>query len=292
MSISFLQWLGVEIGLYLLLAFGCGLCIGVGGIFDLSLIASYAIGAYTAALLMTNGYSFSASLLCSFVIVAVTSFFLSYMARKLTEEQCAIATLAFASLISTLTLSWVSLTGGALGLAGIPRPSIFSFSLDEENSFLTGLWFTVIVFGALFLLIYKNPIGRFLRSSSEFATGARSLGVPLGMTQTLALILSATTAATSGAFFATYISYIDPSSFSIKEMIVLLTIVAVSGTRRFWTLPLATIVLVSLPDLLRFTPLSDYPETMSPLRQLFYGILLCVFIRLFNKKIFLLKRTV
>ena len=72
--------------------------------------------------------------------------------------------------------------------------------------------------------------------------------------------------------FASYISFIDPSTFQLKEGIFLFTIIIVGGLSSAKGSIVGALILISLPEVLRFIGLPY--ETAAQLQQIIYGALL------------------
>jgi branched-chain amino acid transport system permease protein len=90
-------------------------------------------------------------------------------------------------------------------------------------------------------------------------------------------------AAIAGAMYAYYVTYIDPTSFTVSESIFMLSIVIVGGAGRLRGPILGAVILVSLPEILRFL---DVPNSIAAnLRQILYGGLLVGFMMLRPKGI-------
>jgi branched-chain amino acid transport system permease protein len=89
-----------------------------------------------------------------------------------------------------------------------------------------------------------------------------------------AFAVSAALAATAGCIYAHYITYIDPTSFTVMESILIISMVIIGGAGSLWGPLVGAIVLVTLPEALRFVGL---PNTVAAnLRQMIYGSLLII----------------
>ena len=87
-------------------------------------------------------------------------------------------------------------------------------------------------------------------------------------------MISSALAAVAGVLYATYISYIDPNSFTIMESIFIISIVIIGGAGSLWGPVVGSAVLVSLPEILRFIGLPN--AVAANLRQIMYGALLVI----------------
>lgn len=253
------------IGIYLILAQGFNLVFGVAGLFNLAHIAAWAIGAYTTAILATD---FSAGTVSCLIASAIVSGLLALpvgvISLKLQQEYFAIGTLAFSSMVSALLINWKSLTGGVLGITGIPRPVLLGWDFSERLDFMCFVYVLLILSNALLYFAFKNSFSRKLRAQSEFEEGALALGLNTQELRTECFLIASICAGISGSLFAYFMQYIDPSSFLLNEMVFVLTIVVLGRPGNFTGCILATFFLLLLPEALRFTG-----EVQGWLEQLF-----------------------
>ena len=184
-----------------------------------------------------------------------------------------VATLGLAIIVENILKNWTSLTRGPLGLPGIPKPTIFGITL-------TGITYLalVIVVGVVtyYLLRYliKTPFGRILQAIREDELVAKSLGKNVTKYKTQALLISAFFAGLAGSLYAHYITFIDPTSFSILESVLIISMIVVGGIATLKGAIIGAIILILLPEALRFLPL---PSSMiGALRQIIYAVLLVV----------------
>jgi len=260
-------------GLYLILAQSLNLTFGLGQLFNLAHVASYAVGAYTTALLATEAESpFWVCVTASVLTSGVFALLLGAIALRLSNDYFAIGTLAFSSVVSSLLINWRSVTHGVLGIPGIPRPDLLGADLYQNSHFLALMSIFVVVTQVLFYLLYSSPFGRALRGLAEYEQAALALGRDTRLIRNFAFFFSSAGAGLAGSLFAYYLSYIDPSSFSLGEMVFILTIVIVGRPGSYWGVIAATIFLVLLPEPLRFLQIDS--AYLGPARQLIHATLL------------------
>jgi branched-chain amino acid transport system permease protein len=265
--------LAILIGIYLILAQSLNLTVGLGQLFNLAHIASYAIGAYTAALLSTeHGYSFWSCAALGTVVSGLFALALGVISLRLSTDYFAIGTLAFSSVVSALLINWKTLTHGVLGIPGIPRPEILGIDFYDNTNFLILLFGAVALSQVFFYLIIKSSFGRSIKALAEYESAAAALGKSPSRTRAIAFCLSSSAAGLAGAFFAYYLNYIDPSSFNLGEMVFVLTIVIVGRPGSFFGVAGATVFLVLLPEPLRFLQINS--AYLGPARQLLHAIIL------------------
>lgn len=272
MIVAYFIHLAIIVGIYLILALSLQLALGYTGLVNLGHVAFFAIGAYVSALLTLNEIPFVIALLLAGVISLCFGFFLSLPTNKLKGDYLALATLAFTLVVYAVTLNWTSLTKGPLGLSGIKKPSILGLSFSSNFSFFI---LTLIIVLIVFFIIKKlveSPFGKVLEATRDNELSARVLGKNTLKLKSIALAVSAFFAGIAGSLYAHYFSYIDPSSFTIIQLIPLLCIVIIGGLASLKGTVIATIILVLLPEPLRFI---GFPSSIvGPMRQIIYALIL------------------
>lgn len=264
--------LAILVGIYLILALSLQLALGYAGLINLGHIAFFSIGAYISALLTLNGIAFIVAILLAGIISAFFGFLLSIPTNKLKGDYLALATLSFTFVVYEVTLNWNSLTRGPLGLPGIPKPSIFELNFSSNFSFLI---LTIILVLAVYFIIKKivdSPFGKVLEATRDNELATRILGKNTFKIKSIALATSAFFAGIAGSLFAHYITYIDPSSFTITQLIPILSIVIIGGLASLRGTIIATIILVLLPEPLRFIGFAS--SVVGPMRQIIYALIL------------------
>ncbi len=290
-SKQYLIHLLILVCIYLILAQGFNLNFGVGMLFNLAHVASYAVGAYTTALLATDyEFSFVSCLLASMLTAGIFSFLLGAISLKLDSDYFAIGTLAFSSVVSALLINWKSLTRGVLGIPGIPRPIISGHEYLENTEFLFLIGGVAIAVQLFLWCIFNSPFSRALKAQAEFSHAASALGKNVSLVRNYSFFIASAMAGLAGSFFAYYINYIDPSSFALHEMIFVLTIVAIGRPGSFWGCIIACFFLVLLPEPLRFIDIP--PSILGPMRQLIYAVILFLVVYINRARIFPVQRKV
>jgi branched-chain amino acid transport system permease protein len=289
-KMEYLIHLIILIGIYLILAQAFNLVFGLGLLFNLAHIATYALGAYTVALLtVDHAFSWYLALFFALSLSGIFALLIGAISLRLSSDYFAIGTLALSSVISALLVNWKSVTRGVLGIPGIPRPEVMSFDLYNNSNFAVFVWsFTVLVLAFLFI-IFHSPLARSLRAQSQHLWAAKSLGLETVHHSIIAFVLSSILAGLAGGLFAFYMSYIDPSSFMLTEMVLVLTICILGKPGAFWGTIYSTVFLVLLPEALRFTELP--PSILGPMRQLIYAVILFLVVYRNRRTLFPMQRT-
>jgi branched-chain amino acid transport system permease protein len=270
---EYLLHLLILVGIYTMLAQSLNLAAGFGGMISLAHAGFYGVGAYTAAILAVNYHvPFLYVLPLAMLISGLLALIVSAIAIRTVDDYFIICTLGIQVIVFSLMNNWMSLTRGPLGVPGIPSIQILGLTIDGKIPFLVlTLFFAAAVF--LFLhFLTQSSFGRTLRALSKDEIFAQSLGKNVYAAKVTAFTISAMLAAVPGVLYAHYISYIDPTSFTVDESIFILSIVIIGGMRNFWGSVFAAAFLVFLPEALRFVGLPN--SIAANLRQIIYGMIL------------------
>jgi len=241
-------------------------------LFNLGFVGFYAIGAYASALLALSGQPFWFCLLTAALVPTIFAYILSTATNKLKGDYLALATMGFSFVIYAVSLNWIGLTKGPLGLPGIPRPQFWGIDFNNDTNFLI---LSALISILTYLILHKiasSPFGKTLEAIRDDELAAKSLGKKTATAKSLALMISAFFAGIAGCLLASYLSYIDPTSFMFVNLIPILTIVVIGGLASLPGTVFATIIIVLLPEPLRFIGLPS--SLIGPGRQLLYALFL------------------
>jgi len=276
--------------LYVMLTQSLTLTAGYSGLISLAHAGFYGIGAYTSAILSVNyGFPFLTTLPVAMLISGIIAVLVSLIALRTVDDYFIIITLGIQVVAFSVMNNWMGLTKGPLGIPGIPAVSIFGFAFNSKISFLIlTLILTTLVFYIL-RNITKSPFGRILIALSEDEIFTKSLGKKVYLAKVTSFTLGAMFAAIPGALYAHYISYIDPTSFTVNESIFILAIVIIGGMKSLWGSAIAAAALVILPQALTFIGMPG--NIAANMRQIIYGLAL-VFMMFKYSKGFLSKKYV
>ncbi len=229
---------------------------GMTGQISLGHAAFFGVGAYgTAILTKTLGLSLLVSIPIAGMLASLVAFILSYPAGRVKEVYLAMMTLGFGQIFLEVAREWTSLTGGVMGLSGVPSASlgtllILGAKLTTVDYFRSLLLITV--FAVFFVRNFsQSRIGRslFIVHSSELAAG--SVGIDRGRTKQLAYALSGLFAGFAGAFYAHLVGYLGPDSFTITRSIEVLVIAIVGGLWSIGGQIISAIFFTLLPEQLQ-----------------------------------------
>ncbi len=260
---------------YTMLSQSLNLSAGFAGLISLTHAGFYGIGAYTTAILSSfYGVSFWAGISLAMLISGCIAFIVSLIALRTVDDYFIICTLGIQVILFSIMNNWMDLTRGPLGIPGIPSIQLFGFSVESKISFLLLSLFFVGAIWFVLRNIFRSGFGKTLMAISEDEIYSQSIGKNVYLSKTVSFTLSAMFASVPGTLYAHYISYIDPTSFTVNESIFVLSIVIIGGLGNLSGSFFASAFLVLLPELLRFVGMPD--SIAANMRQIIYGLILVI----------------
>ena len=270
--------IAILIGIYSILALSLNLIVGYTGLLSITQAAFYGIGAYVIAILLTSfGMNFFLSIIVGMIITGVISLAIGYVLSKFDGDYFALGSFGFNIIVYSIFLNWQSLTRGPLGIPGISKPVFFG--IDSNNNFY--FLILVIIFALLVYLISqfitKSSFGRVLKAIREDEKAIEVFGYNTLFFKLTIFVIGAMIASIAGALFASYITYVDPTSFALSESIFILAIIILGGLANNKGAVLGAICLVILPEALRFVGFPS--DVAAQMRQVVYGLILILLMR-------------
>jgi branched-chain amino acid transport system permease protein len=269
-----LKWVdnfGIQILIYVMLAWGLNIVVGLAGLLDLGYVAFYAVGAYSYALLSLNfGLSFWLLLPLAGILSAFWGVLLGFPVLRLRGDYLAIVTLAFGEIIRLVLINWKEVTQGGFGISGIAKATLFgfyefnakpdgfaaTFGLAPSSAYYKiFLYYLVLALCALTayvtIRLRRLPIGRAWEALREDEIACRSLGINTTTTKLTAFAIGAMFGGFAGAFFAVRQGFVSPESFVFIESAVILAIVVLGGMGSLSGIAVAAVVMIGGTELLR-----------------------------------------
>jgi branched-chain amino acid transport system permease protein len=300
-----LKWIdnyGIQVLIYVMLAWGLNIVVGLAGLLDLGYVAFYAVGAYAYALLGTEfGWSFWLLLPAAGIMAAFWGIILGFPVLRLRGDYLAIVTLAFGEIIRLVLINWREVTNGAAGISGVPKVSffgVFTFNVSDPNyiskvfTFLpqSGVYYKIFLYYLILLLalltayvtirLRRMPVGRAWEALREDEIACRSLGINTTTTKLTAFATGAMFGGFAGAFFAARQGFVSPESFVFLESAIILAIVVLGGMGSLVGIAIAALVMIGGTEILRelqFLKLVFGPDFTPELyRMLLFGMAMVV----------------
>jgi branched-chain amino acid transport system permease protein len=256
--------------IWVLLATGYNIVIGMCGQLTMSHIAFYGIGAYTSSLLVRDvGVPFPLAFVAAIILPTIGAWIMAKAAVKFTAAYLAMITFAFHSMCWMLFVNWQPVTNGWEGVLRIPPASVFGYTFDTTGK-VYYLLLVVATLGVVAAARIKNSrVGRAFFAIRDNRLAAKGVGINTQRTITLAFCLSGAYAGAAGSLMAHFVKYIDPTSFSLSPLIDLLVIVLIGGRGSVMGVAVAAVVFTFGLEYLRF--LQDW-------RLMVFGALLLLLI--------------
>jgi branched-chain amino acid transport system permease protein len=215
----------------------------------------YALGGYIAAILSTKvfpvpaGQPFPVPLVLLEMLIAggvcgLLGIAVGIPALRLRGIYLAIATIAFVEILRILCLN-LDITGGAVGIFGIPQP----FTQPIEY-----LWIVLPLLLLSMVFLYRLErirVGRAFTAIREDELAADAMGINPTYFKVLAFTLGAILAGFVGAVSAHFLNTWNTRQGTFDSSVIILTFVLIGGSRTFLGPVLGGMVFTALPEVLR-----------------------------------------
>jgi len=254
--------------LYAALALSYDLIVGHVGSLSLAHPAFFGIGAYTAALLVTEArWPFAASLAAAMVAAGVAALAIGVPMFRLTEHSFAMGTLGFAVVVQIVATNWVDFTRGPLCVTGIPKPALGPWRLAT----LPALYWMGLAAVALVALLYRGlttfRLGRAFHAVCDNETLAAAAAIDPLKYRMLAFVIGGALAGGIGTLYVSYVGVLCPGELAVSLTVSLLVMVFLGGAGSLRGVLVGAAAFTALPEVLRMAP---------TWRMVIYGLLLLV----------------
>lgn len=251
---------------YIILVLGLNIVIGYAGLVDLGYAAFFAVGAYTTGILMSLGINFWVTIPIAVVFCIIAGIIIGGPTLRLRSDYLAIVTLGFGEITRILARN-LKITGGASGLVGIERPTIFGYKLYQTTDF----YYTFLVLVILAIIVarrlHHSRLGRAWQYIREDEDAAEAMGIDPVKTKLYAYMVGAAFGGVAGAFFAVKMTAISPETFAFTQSAMILLAVILGGMGKIPGVILGAVFLVFFPEIFR---------EIGEMRMLIFGIFLVI----------------
>lgn len=264
--------------LYVMLALSANLLSGYTGLLSFSNAAFYGLGAYVTTLSMKAlGLNYFLSLLIAIGFNVLVSLIVTFFSTRLKDLYFTLATLAFQVVVFGLLYNWQKVTGGSYGISEIPTVKVFGHELSGtgELSVLGGVFAILIV--SFFVFFQRTPFIRLLECIRDRELGAVSLGKDIAHYKFICNSLAAAFTAIAGSLFAVYSGFIDPTSFTLSESILIVNMILIGGTGNLIGPLFGACFYVLLPQVMRLVPINS--SQGASLQMIVYSLILILVVR-------------
>jgi branched-chain amino acid transport system permease protein len=264
------------LNIYILLVLSANLLVGLANLLSICQAAFYGIGAYFSAyFLLQWNLPFVVVALIVMILTGLSSLAVSFASVKLKGDYFVLATLSFQMIIFTVLYNWMDVTNGSSGISNIPSLKLFGIT---NISGVYGYFALTTVMSIIVILLFRNlknsPFGRMLTAIRCDELTVLSVGRNPVRFKTFTFFISAAFSGLAGLLYASYVSYIDPTSFTLDESIFILTALFVGGIGNVKGPVLGALFVVILPEIMRNVGLPD--AIAANLRQIFFGLALVI----------------
>ena len=260
-------------GIFAVLALSLNLLLGYTGQLSLGHAAFFGIGAYATALLTVKlEWSPWIGLLAAVVLPGLAGWVIGRLALKLRGAYFVLLTISFAGCVSLVSVNWMDLTNGPLGLPGVPAleialPGAPALSLRTKVAFYYVVLVAVVLAYLVCLALVRSRVGRALVALRENETLAASVGIDGTHYLVLAAVVSAAMAGFGGGLYAHYTRFVSPEVFLFTYTVTMVIMVVAGGKGTLAGPVVGAVLFTVLPEALR-------AATSWQWQMLLYGILL------------------
>ncbi len=260
-------------GIFAVLALSLNLLLGYTGQLSLGHAAFFGIGAYATGLLTVKlEWSPWIGLLAAIVLPAVAGYVIGRLALKLRGAYFVLLTISFAGCVSLVSVNWMDLTNGPLGLPGVPPleialPGLPALSLRTKAAFYYVVLAAVALSYLVCLALVRSRVGRALVALRENETLAASVGIDGTHYLVLAAVVSAAMAGFGGGLYAHYTRFVSPEVFLFTYTVTMVIMVVAGGKGTLAGPVVGAVLFTVLPEALR-------AATSWQWQMLLYGSLL------------------
>jgi branched-chain amino acid transport system permease protein len=259
-------------GIFTILALSLNLLLGYTGQLSLGHAAFFGIGAYTSALLALKlEWPFWIGLPAAALAAGLAGWAIGRLALKVRGAYFVLVTISFAGVISLVSVNWMELTNGPLGLPGVPAPELASISFRTKSAY----YYLVLLAAAVAYLVchrlVHSRLGRAFLALRENEALAESVGVDPVRTLVLAAVVSAAMAGVAGSLYAHYTRFVSPEVFLFAYTVTMVIMVVAGGKGTLLGPVIGALLFTVLPEALR--------EAMAwQWQMLAYGVLLVLLV--------------
>ncbi|WP_312098420.1 ABC transporter permease subunit [Niallia sp.] len=289
------------VGIYVCMALGLNIVVGLAGLLDLGFVAFFAVGAYTYGIFATaqannfmpfgtyplSGNSFWFFIIIGLFVAALFGVLLGIPVLRVKGDYLAIVTLGFGEIIRIVFNNLdkpVNITNGAMGLPSIQQPEIFGITLSQPNQFyyIVLVMFIIVIYAVT--RMEHTKLGRSWKAVRENEIAAQAMGIPLVKTKLTAFAIGASFSGMMGVVFAAKQMFVDPTSFTYLESTTILVMVILGGMGSVpgVILGAAVVTILNLQVLTELTgwlsQVTTIPDALSPakMQRFIFGALLII----------------
>jgi branched-chain amino acid transport system permease protein len=224
------------------LAIGCFLLLGVN-LFSLATGGLMAIGAYLSIwLTMQQGWAFGPALVAATLAASLAALGLGSLVLRLRGDYFTMATLAFTEVVRVIALNWDSVTGGALGVFGIPK--------------LTETWHLALLLVVVVYLAWavrNSAIGERMHAVAVDELAVSTAGYDVARIKLAIFTASGAIAGLGGGLAAHLNMFVAPGDFGFLRSFDAVIASVLGGVLNIAGPVIGAVILTVLPEAMRFS---------------------------------------
>jgi branched-chain amino acid transport system permease protein len=255
---AFFVHVAVIMLIYVPLAVGQNLITGNSGQVSMGHAAFYGCGAYLTAILALRVAGLPALAVAAVAVAgtAVLGLLVSLPAIRVSGDYLFIVTIGLNLIFLDVVTQWQPVTGGAIGLPGVPVFSVGGWRALEPESFYYVALAAAGLAAGLVAALLASRFGRAVEAVRDDRLAAEASGIGVTGVRVAAFAVGAGLAGLSGAMFAYYIGFVGPTNFDVQQSLLIFEMAIIGGLGSVRGAVLGAVLLIALPEV--FRPLQDY----------------------------------
>jgi branched-chain amino acid transport system permease protein len=245
--------------IYAIFVTGLNLFMGYAGQVSFGHNAFAALSGYaSAALTASHGWQPLTAFAAGMALALGAAFLIGYPTLRLKGHYLAMATLAIGLIVYEVAVQWQAVTGGYMGLSGIPPIGIGGFEIVSERAQLAFLATVVLLTTSSAMRIRASRLGRALVAIAGSEDAARALGIDVAHYKLVAFLISAAYAALAGSLFVHVVGFVSPEVYGLHMVVLAFTMLYVGGIGTAAGPLIGAVIISLLPE--TFRALKDYQD--------------------------------
>ena len=245
--------------IYAIFVTGLNLFMGYAGQVSFGHNAFAALSGYaSAALTASHGWQPLTAFAAGMALALGGAFLIGYPTLRLKGHYLAMATLAIGLIVYEIAVQWQAVTGGYMGLSGIPPIGIGGFEIVSERAQLAFLATVVLLTTSSAMRIRASRLGRALVAIAGSEDAARALGIDVAHYKLVAFLISAAYAALAGSLFVHVVGFVSPEVYGLHMVVLAFTMLYVGGIGTAAGPLIGAVIISLLPE--TFRALKDYQD--------------------------------
>ncbi|EXG88142.1 MAG: branched-chain amino acid ABC transporter permease [Lacrimispora sphenoides] len=243
----------IQVLINIIIVVGLNFITGLTGQMNLGTAGIFSMGAYTSSLLATRlGINPWICLIAAVGMGFLIGMGLGYPSLRVSGVYLALTTIGFSEIVRILMTNLTGLTGGALGVTGIPPFSILGhkFQTNKEIYYLYLVIAVILIFNAY--RIVNSKWGRAFLAVKDNPDAVEAGGINIASIKILAFTLAAVYATVAGSLYAHYVGFINPSAYNLEYSINYVVMLVIGGIGSVPGNVLGAILVTLVPEFLRF----------------------------------------